>query len=331
MVKDKLITYIQTKMAPILSDMQFEQLQSVLTESFHRIQVAEQTEADAAEIDKGFDLLQVFLSAKQIEGRSPKTLRYYEATAQKVLTEVRKPVRDICTEDLRFYLAKYQEDHVVRKTTIDNIRRVFSSFFGWLEAEGYILKNPVHRIGKIKADKVVKETFSDEQLEILRDSCGNLRDLAIVDLLATTGMRVGELVQLDRDDIDEYERECVVVGKGNNEREVYFDARTKIHLLAYLATRTDTNPALFVSFTTPHKRLLIGGVETRLHMIGKRANLRDVHPHKFRRTLATRAIDKGMPIEQVQVLLGHVRIDTTMQYAMVSQANVKNSHRKYIN
>jgi len=330
MVKDKLMTYIQTKMAPILSDMQFEELQSVLTESFHGIEVAEQREADAAEIDKGFDLLQVFLSAKQIEGRSTKTLRYYEATARKMLAEVRKPVRDICTEDLRFYLTKYQE-RGARKTTIDNMRRIFSSFLGWLEAEGYILKNPVHRIGKIKADKVVKEVFSCENLEVLRDFCTERRDLAIVDLLASTGMRVGELVQLNRTDMKYHEMECVVKGKGNSERVVYFDARTTIHLLTYLATRTDTNPALFVSFMAPHNRLLIGGVEARLHMIGKRANLSGVHPHKFRRTLATRAIDKGMPIEQVQKLLGHVRIDTTMQYAMVSQTNVKNSHRKYMN
>jgi len=157
-----------------------------------------------------------------------------------------------------------------------------------------------------------------------------IRDLAMIDLLASTGMRVGELVGLNREDINFYERECVVFGKGNSERIVYFDARTKIHLINYLDSRTDDNPALFVSLSSPHDRLLIGGVETRLRQLGEKADLNKVHPHKFRRTLATRAIDKGMPIEQVQHLLGHVKIDTTMHYAMVNQANVKNSRRKYI-
>ena len=152
----------------------------------------------------------------------------------------------------------------------------------------------------------------------------------MIDLLASTGMRVGELVRLNREDINFHERECLVFGKGNSERIVYFDARTKIHLINYLDSRKDDSSALFVSLAYPYDRLMIGGVETRLREIGKRANLQKVHPHKFRRTLATRAIDKGMPIEQVQHLLGHVKIDTTMHYAMVNQANVKNSHRKYI-
>jgi len=210
------------------------------------------------------------------------------------------------------------------------MRRIFSSFFSWLEDEDYILKSPVRRIHKIRTDKTIKETLSDEGLEVLRDVCEEIRDLAIIDLLTSTGMRVGELVRLNREDINFHERECVVFGKGGNERLVYFDARTKIHLLDYLNSRTDKNPALFVSLTMPYGRLMIGGVETRLREIGKRADLFKVHPHKFRRTLATRAIDKGMPIEQVQRLLGHVKIDTTMHYAMVNQMNVKNSHRKFI-
>ena len=210
------------------------------------------------------------------------------------------------------------------------MRRIFSSFFGWLEDEDYILKSPVRRIHKVKADKPIKETFSDESLELLRDACDEIRDLAMVDLLASTGMRVGELVNLNREDINFHERECVVFGKGGSERVVYFDARTKIHLRNYLDSRDDRDPALFVSLAKPNERLLIGGVETRLKEIGGKADMQKVHPHKFRRTLATRAIDKGMPIEQVQRLLGHVKIDTTMHYAMVNQANVKNSHRKYI-
>lgn len=186
------------------------------------------------------------------------------------------------------------------------------------------------RIHKIKTDKVIKETLSDESLECLRDSCDNLRDLAIIDLLASTGMRVGELVNINIEDIDFENRECVVFGKGNKERPVYFDARTKIHLKNYLKSRTDDNPALFVSLDKPFNRLQISSVEIRLRNLGRRLGIHRVHPHKFRRTVATRAIDKGMPIEQVQSLLGHSQIDTTMHYAMVNQNNVKESHRKFV-
>jgi site-specific recombinase XerD len=275
-------------------------------------------------------LLDVFIAAKRIEGCSEKSLKYYDSTVRLMLDGVDKTVREISTDDLRSYLADYQKGRGSSKVTIDNMRRIFSSFFRWLEDEDYILKSPMRRIHKVKTDKPIKETFSDESLELLRDACEEIRDLAMVDLLASTGMRVGELTNLNREDVNFHERECVVLGKGGNERVVYFDARAKIHLLNYLDGREDHNPALFVSLTLPRERLLIGGVETRLREIGKRADMQKVHPHKFRRTLATRAIDKGMPIEQVQRLLGHVKIDTTMHYAMVNQANVKNSHRKYM-
>jgi len=247
-----------------------------------------------------------------------------------LFTKVSKPLREISTDDLRVYLANYQNERDSSKVTIDNMRRIFSSLFGWLEDEDYILKSPVRRIRKIKTEKTIKETFSDEGLELLRDACDEIRDLAMIDLLASTGMRVGELIQLNREDINFHERECLVFGKGSSERLVYFDARSKIHIQSYLDSRKDNNSALFVSLSFPYNRLMIGGVETRLKGIGKRADLQKVHPHKFRRTLATRAIDKGMPIEQVQRLLGHVKIETTMHYAMVNQTNVKNSHRKFI-
>lgn len=167
-------------------------------------------------------------------------------------------------------------------------------------------------------------------MELLRDNCTELRDLAMIDMLASTGMRVGEMVLLNREDINFNERECVVFGKGDKERIVYFDARTKIHLLNYLESRNDDEPALFVSLRAPHNRLKIGGIETRLREMGKQLDINKVHPHKFRRALATMAIDKGMPIEQLQQLLGHRKIDTTLQYAMVKQSNVKLAHRKYI-
>jgi len=330
-MKDKLITEILVSMTTMLSQGQLEELRRVLSHSLHNMEVTERREMPDPEKNTGNEgLLEVFISAKRIEGCSEKSLKYYDSTIRHMFVCIDKSIREINTDDLRCYLANYQKERSSSKVTIDNMRRIFSSFFGWLEDEDYILKSPVRRIHKIKTEKTVKDTFSDEGLELLRDACEEIRDLAMIDLLASTGMRVGELVRLNREDINFHERECVVFGKGSSERVVYFDARTKIHLLNYLNRRIDTNPALFVSLAVPNERLMIGGVETRLREIGKRTDLYKVHPHKFRRTLATRAIDKGMPIEQVQLMLGHVKIDTTMHYAMVNQANVKNSHRKFI-
>ena len=276
------------------------------------------------------NLVESFLSAKRIEGCSEKTLKYYNATIQSMLDGIGKGIKYIVTDDIRCYLTEYQAKKKSSKVTIDNIRRILSSFFSWLEDEDYILKSPVRRIHKVKTGTNIKETYSDEALELMRDNCTELRDLAMIDMLASTGMRVGEMVLLNREDIDFNERECVVFGKGDKERIVYFDARTKIHLQNYLNSRKDDNPALFVSLQSPYNRMNIGGIEVRLRQLGKRLGLNKVHPHKFRRTLATMAIDKGMPIEQLQQLLGHRRIDTTLQYAMVKQSNVKIAHRKYI-
>ena len=329
-MKDKLITQIQVRMASALNMEQLEELRRVLTNAFYGVDITEKEAIEPTDATDNGGMLDVFIAAKRIEGCSDKSLKYYTFTVRQMLNSMGKHFREISTDDLRRYLADYQQDRGSSKVTIDNMRRIFSSFFGLLEDEDYILKSPVRRIHKIKTDKPIKETISDEGLELLRDACDEIRDLAIVDLLASSGMRVGELVNLNRGDMNFHERECVVLGKGGSERMVYFDARTKIHLLNYLESRDDNNPALFVSLNQPYERLLVGGVETRLRKIGKRADLKKVHPHKFRRTLATRAIDKGMPIEQVQRLLGHVKIDTTMHYAMVNQSNVKNSHRKFI-
>ena len=276
------------------------------------------------------ELLQLFITAKQVEGCSLKTLRYYQRTVENLFHTMTGTIIQLSTDDLRSYLARYQAETGCSKANLDNIRRILSSFFAWLEQEEYIIKNPIRRIKKIKTEQTVKETYTDENLEIMRDNCENLRDLAIIDLLASTGMRVGELVQLNRSDIDFENRECIVFGKGKKERPVYFDARTKIHLKNYLNSRVDTHPALFVTLFKNTKRLGIAGVEIRLRKLGQKLGISKVHPHKFRRTLATKAIDKGMPIEQVQKLLGHAKIDTTLAYAMVNQSNVKHSHQKFI-
>jgi len=326
-VKQDLIKDIVQGMLPYLNNAQNEKLQEVLKYTFVNYDV---TENKKQENNSDQNYMELFLSAKRIEGCSEKSLKYYKSTIETMLDELQKDVKRIVTDDIRRYLTEYQEKKKSSKVTIDNIRRILSSFFSWLEDEDYILKSPVRRIHKVKTGKNIKETYSDEALELMRDNCMELRDLAIIDMLASTGMRVGEMVLLNRNDIDFNERECIVFGKGGKERVVYFDARTKIHLQNYLKSRTDDNPALFVSLKSPHERLKIGGVEVRLREYGKKLGLQKVHPHKFRRTLATMAIDKGMPIEQLQQLLGHRKIDTTLQYAMVKQSNVKIAHRKYI-
>ena len=317
------IKYILVDMDEYLTANQSQKLQRVLIS-----RLTDQTKSVNSVSNSNY--LAMFLNAKKIEGCSERTLAYYKTTVEKLLDGITDPIRKVTTDDIREYLASYQGLNDCSKTTIDNIRRNISSFFTWLEEEDYIIKSPMRRIHKIKTTKTVKEVISDEEIERMRDKCKNLRDLAIIDLLYSTGMRIGELVRLNIDDIDFEERECIVFGKGDKERRVYFDAKTKIHLMGYINSRSDDNPALFVTLDAPCNRLKISGVEIRLRRLGRELGINRVHPHKFRRTMATRAIDKGMPVEQVQKLLGHSQIDTTMRYAIVNQTNVKVAHRKFI-
>ena len=313
------INSILLEMQPFLESSQLKRLRDVLKHAF---------EPKRQEANK--TLLQAFLTAKEVEGCSLSTLRYYEDTLARALATIGKPIGVMASDDLRRYLNDYEVTRHTSKVTIDNIRRIMSSFFSWLEDEDYIVKSPVRRIRRVKTAQVTREVFSDEELEALRGACESKRDLAIVDLLASTGMRVGELVRLNKGDINFHERECLVTGKGNKQRPVYFDARAKLHLVEYLASRADASSALFVSLGPSGRRITVGAVELRLRNLGRVSGVQCVHPHKFRRTLATHAIDKGMPIEQVQKLLGHAKIETTMHYAMVNQNNVKASHRRYL-
>lgn len=321
-MEEKLVN-ILNEMAEVLSIAQMKKLQEVLLRNLSEAETLGESTSNQ-------DYLQLFLDAKKIEGCSERTLQYYRVTIEKLLYKIEVPIRKISTEQIRAYLSEYQQVNNCSKVTVDNVRRNISSFFSWLEEEDYILKSPMRRIHKIKTKQQVKEIISDEAIERLRDSCCCPRDLAMIDLLYSTGIRVGELVNLNIDDINFEARECVVFGKGDKERRVYFDAKAKLHLQDYLESRNDDNPALFVTLDAPHARLKISGVEIRIRELGRRLNLNKIHPHKFRRTMATRAIDKGMPIEQVQKILGHSQIDTTMQYAIVNQNNVKSSHQRYI-
>lgn len=324
-MKKELINTIEQGMLGILNNEQLTKLHEVLEFSFAMFA------GDYMDTEySNAELLKLFLSAKQVEGCSERSLKYYRTTISKMIEKINKSVRHVDTNDIRTYISDYENESNAGKVTLDNIRRIISSFFAWLEDENYIVKSLARRIHKIRIGKTVKDVYSDEELEQMRDSCINLRDLAIIDILSSTGIRVGELVNLNISDVDFDKRECIVLGKGNKQRKVYFDARTKIHLHEYIASRHDEIKALFVSLNNPHNRLSIRGVETILHKVGSSLKSTKVHPHKFRRTLATKAIDKGMPIEQVQVLLGHSQIDTTLRYAMVNQNNVKASHHKYI-
>lgn len=327
-MKERIISQILQEMLPHLNNAQSQKLKESIEYTLFPYEIIEKEGALAEKEQSNY--VELFLSAKRIEGCSEKSLKYYNATINAMLNVVGKEVKQITTDDLRLYLTEYQNKNQSSRVTVDNIRRILSSFFSWLEDEDYIIKSPVRRIHRIKTTKSIKETYTDEALELMRDNSATIRDLAMIDLLASTGMRVGEMVLLNKDDIDFTERECVVLGKGDKERVVYFDARTKIHLRNYIESRCDDNPALFVTLKAPYNRLQIGGVEVRLRELGKRLEINRVHPHKFRRTLATVAIDKGMPIEQLQRLLGHQKIDTTLQYAMVKQSNVKMAHKKYI-
>lgn len=302
-MKQAIIKAIIESSSHFLSENQIKHLETALRNELIKYDISRNKSVIEQQKQANTELLKAFLSAKKIEGCSDKTISYYQATIETLFSTIRKPVREISTNDIRGYLSNYQEKRKVGRVTIDNMRRIFSSFFAWLEDEDLIMKSPVRRIHRVRTESLVKEVLTDENMEVLRDSCQEIRDIAMIDLLASTGMRVGELVNLNREDIDFHERQCVVFGKGNKEREVYFNARTKIHLQNYLNSRTDDNPALFVSLTKPHTRLTISGIEVRLRLLGRKVNIAKVHPHKFRRTMATMAIDKGMPIEQVQLNL----------------------------
>ncbi len=331
-MKTDVISNITKDMEDSLTDYQLNKLKESLIINFEGVEFVVKTDElkHQEELDENKNMINSFISSKQVEGCSERTIKYYKEIIEKFVNSFDKSIKQISTNDIRNYLSNYKDNSSCGSTTIDNIRRVLSSFFSWLEDEDYIIKSPVRRIHKIKTAVVVKEVLTDENLEKLRDECENIRDLSLIELLISTGMRVGELVNLNINSLNFEDRSCIVLGKGNKEREVYFDAKTKLHLKEYISKRNDSNEALFVSMKEPHQRLSISGIELIIRTLGINSNINKVHPHKFRRTLATMAIDKGMPVEQVQKLLGHVKIETTMNYALVNQSNVKISHRRYI-
>lgn len=321
---------IKSRMEGDLLPEQFKKLEAVLNEI-----LLEEKKLAFPSGDKK-NLVRQFISAKKIEGCSKRTEEYYSSVLGFFEKNIKRDVRLADTETIREYLINYQKINGCSNVTLDTIRRILSSFYKWLEEEDFIVKSPMKRIHRIKAPAVIKPAFSDEQIEAIRKTASkSRRDIAIVDMLLSSGIRVGELVRLNRSSINLNSRACVVLGKGSKQRETYFDVRAKVELENYLKARKDKNKALFVSSRRngkrgDYERLTVNSVEKMIRNLGAKNEIENVHPHRFRRTLATRAIDKGMPIEQVQVLLGHAKIDTTLRYANVQQSNVRYAHQKYV-
>lgn len=327
-MKDEFITNILAKMMGTLTQEQCTELKTALYIELQEYELEKRC-TELMDVDQSYiHYLQLFLARKKTEGKSDKTIEQYKLHLTHMLQNLNMPIEKITENDLFVYLAKYKKDKNVSNVYLDNMRLVFSSFFGWLNAKGYISKNPTAGLEPIKVEKKIKQPFSDEELEKLRRICEQERDLALIEFLYSTGVRVSELVALNRKDIDFYGKNVVVYGKGSKERETYLNAASCLHLKAYLDSRTDDNEALFVSARAPHTRLTVAGVEKILQRIGKEAGVQKVHPHRFRRTMATNVLKKGMPLEEVKELLGHTKLDTTMIYCTVSKENVKHSHQK---
>lgn len=326
----KLIDSILQAMAPEVTELQLEKLQRILYIKADMYEIQERCTEVAIQDHSSEGLLRRFLAAKRLEGKAESTIRQYYLVLSQLIHGLRVPIHEVGIYDLRFYFSVYKEQHKVGNRTLDNMRKYCSSFFGWLSDEGLIGENPARGLKSIKYIKTVKQAFSDEERELLKNSCENLRDLALTEVLYASGLRVSELVSLNRNDIDFISREAVVLGKGGKERRFYLSRVSCLYLKRYLETRKDTCPALFTGLRAPARRLTKNGVEAALRRLGRRAEVEKVHPHRYRRTLATNLIDRGANIQDVQQILGHADIRTTQIYYCVNQERVRHSYEKYV-
>lgn len=329
-MKDEIVMAILREMAPLLNQGQFDALKETVRAVLSGYEV-QQRETSLMRTDQnGMNYLQVFLENFRQNGKSEGTIEQYRFHLSRMLSYIGRNVQEIEDDDLIDYMHKYKQLRKVSGRYLNSMRLVFNSFFRWLQRRKIILRNPVDGLEPIKYRQVVKKPLSPEELERVRCACGRERDLAIVEFLYSSAVRVSELTQLNREDIRWESDDVMVLGKGNKEREVYLNARAHYHLKLYLDSRTDDNPALFVSTRAPHERLTKAGVEHIVGEIGRMAGVENVHPHRFRRTAATDLLRMGMPIEQVQELLGHVKIETTRIYCTVTREQVRASHRRYM-
>lgn len=280
-------------------------------------------------LNDNLKILKFYLRSKERNGCSEETIDNYRLHISTFLYTNIVALKDISAVDIYKYLDRYKLSHNISNNTLDNIRRVLNGFFNYLEEEDFILKSPCRKIHRIKGEEIIKAPFTEEAIELLRDICPTIRELALVDFLNSSGVRVGELIKLNRNDISLLTKEGIVFGKGGRERVIYFDAKAKVHLQKYLASRHDCNPALFVNSKAPYNRITKSGVEFIISELGRAAGVKNAYPHRFRRSLATRLLARGMPIEQVQKILGHKKIETTLIYAKVNSLDVKRNHERY--
>ena len=317
-------------MQEILSNEQLQKLENVMAIEFHGVEVKEEC-TDLITSERHWEkILRTFLASKRIENCAEGTLERYNECVTKLVLTLNKRLQDITTNDIRYYLAMYQETRKISMSYLDTIRRYLNSFFAWVSDECYIYKNPMRRLKKIKVPQKIKKPFTQAEMEHLRCSAKTKRDIAIMEFLYSTAARIGEVVQLDRRDIDWNKNEVIIYGeKGKKERKVYLTEECAYHLRKYLLSRNDTNPALFVGNKQPYTRLGKQAIQSMLRILGEKTDIH-AHPHKFRRTLLTDAGNRGIPLQEIQMYAGHQKPDTTMMYVTVSEENVRASFRRYI-
>lgn len=329
-MQHELVNTILNSMMPHLNPDQLRELKSVLHLNLSKYDIQERSTEIIPYDDSTLRYWERYRLDRQLSGISPATLDNYELTVTMFLNTVNKGIKDYTSDDIFNYLELYRKIRHVSLARIKNMQSALSSFFSWLFKKEYIPANPVAQLDGIRLPKKIKVGFSDEERELLKLSCNNTRDTALIEFLYSTGVRVSEAARLNRDDINFLNRDLIVFGKGAKERVTYINPAAAFWLQKYLAERTDDNPALFVSLYAPHERLTKKGIEDLLHRIGARAGVSNVHPHRFRRTCATNALNRGMPLEQVAQLLGHEKLDTTKIYCTVNQEHVKMSHAKFL-
>ncbi len=326
----ELIDNVLQRMAGFLDQMQMQELKTALAVSMDGLDIRKEQTELSTEVTDNWEYSRRFLQAMVVAGSSPGTIKQYRMHIRMLFEDVRKPIFEITDDDLMLHLARQKYQRKLSNRYLNLKRIVFRSFFGWLRRKKYILENPAELLDQIKYDETLKKPYSDEEREKIRCSCQRERDLALVDVLYSTAARVSEVAALDRSDIDFVENGCIVHGKGGKERPVYLNASAAYHLQMYLHSRTDGNPALFVSSCRPYERLSRSGIEAILRRLGNHAGVDNVHPHRYRRTALTNAANRGMPLQDVQSLAGHASPNTTMIYCTVDRSKVKAEHRMYL-
>lgn len=336
---EKILENVINEMAPHLNQVQLEHLSNILYVNFHGKEIQEQnTELVATEISGDEAKLKMFIASKKAVNRKSNTLKQYTREIRNMLDFLGKRLEDITAMDLRYYYGLMREKRGIKMSTMQTRLHYLSSFWDFLTVEGLVYSNPVKRVGILKLEKIIKKPFSQEELEGLRVNCHELRDRALMEFLYSTGVRVSELVTLNVSDIEIGRQELIVYGKGSKERKTYLTDNAKFYLCRYLQARCRTEQLtmeqlqaqpLFVTLDQPHNRLTVAGVQYMLRQLGERSGIKNVHPHRFRRTIATELLSKGMPIEQVKEFLGHEKLDTTMIYCTIKEENVQSSFRKY--